>query len=59
MQKVQSGVMAVHIILSPMTGTVLTAVRNLVSRLKVLPSQIVIESTGMQCAYREDRLAKK
>ena len=34
MQKVQSGVMAVHIILSPMTGTVPTAVQNLVSRLK-------------------------
>ena len=26
---------------------------------KSLPSQVVIESTGMQCAYREDRLAKK
>ena len=26
---------------------------------KSLPSQIVIESTGMQCAYREDRLTKK
>ena len=34
MQKVQSGVMAVHIILSPMTGTVPTAVQNLVSRPK-------------------------
>ena len=26
---------------------------------KSLPSQIVTESTGMQCAYREDRLTKK
>ena len=34
MQKVQSGVMAVHIILLPMTGTVPMAVQNLVSRLK-------------------------
>ena len=24
---------------------------------KSLPSQVVIESTGMQCAYREDRSA--
>jgi hypothetical protein len=22
---------------------------------KILPAQVVIESTGMQCAYREDR----
>ena len=34
MQKVQSGVMAVHIILSLMTGTVPMVVRNLVSKLK-------------------------
>ena len=34
MQKVQSDVMAVHIILSPMTDIVPTAVQNLVSRLK-------------------------
>ena len=25
---------------------------------KSLPSQVVIESTGMQCAYREDRAAR-
>ena len=26
---------------------------------KSLPAQVVIESTGMQCAYREDRLSAK
>ncbi len=26
---------------------------------KSLPSQVVIESTGMQCAYREDRVRSK
>jgi hypothetical protein len=26
---------------------------------KSLPAQVVIESTGMQCAYREDRVSTK
>ena len=26
---------------------------------KSLPAQVVIESTGMQCAYREDRMSTK
>ena len=26
---------------------------------KTLPAQVVIESTGMQCAYREDRESSK
>ena len=26
---------------------------------KSLPSQVVVESTGMQCAYREDRPSAK